>query len=323
MEFALRTLIRKGATEQGQEPWWRIGTAFVAGALLEVSSHPKPGLVTARSNGAHRDMSLRTFMVSTAAIAPCFYQCAEAGWTHVGDPATLLPLVREIGRDYEAALLQATGGVNTQRGLLFSAGVLSAAAGLLARGGTQPTPGCLFEIAAAMTRGLCARELGQSGGPVTAGECLYDRYGARGIRGEVEDGFPTVSRAALPALAEARAAGAPTEHALIHVLMSLIAETEDTTVLWRGGPVALDWLRAEARAVLAVGGALTSQGLAAIHRLDAACIDRGISPGGSADLLAVTVGVQTLVDGALTAFAADRPSANGREADALSHARTS
>ncbi|WP_260178389.1 triphosphoribosyl-dephospho-CoA synthase MdcB [Roseospira marina] len=304
------------------EPWWRIGSAFVAGALLEVSTHPKPGLVTARSNGAHRDMSLRTFLVSTAAITPCFYQCAEAGWNHVGDPTALLPLVREIGRDYEAALLRATGGVNTQRGLLFSAGILSAAAGLLSRRNTDLTADALFQKAAAMTRGLCDRELSRDRAPATAGERLFVRYGARGIRGEVEDGFPTLSRAALPALAEARAVNAPIERALIHVLISLIAETEDTTVLWRGGPRALEWLRAEARAVLDAGGALTSQGLEAIHRLDAACIDRGISPGGSADLLAVTVGVQTLVDGALTAFGVAGSAVSARSSRAPSYTRT-
>ncbi|WP_444459829.1 triphosphoribosyl-dephospho-CoA synthase [Rhodobacter capsulatus] len=65
---------------------WSIGSAFLTGALLEISTHPKPGLVTPRSNGAHRDMNLQTFMVSSAVIAPCLYQCAEAGLDHAYRP---------------------------------------------------------------------------------------------------------------------------------------------------------------------------------------------------------------------------------------------
>ncbi len=38
--------------------------------LEEVFTAPKPGLVDRLDNGAHRDMSLRTFLLSTAAITP-------------------------------------------------------------------------------------------------------------------------------------------------------------------------------------------------------------------------------------------------------------
>ncbi|CAH2603678.1 triphosphoribosyl-dephospho-CoA synthase [Rhodovastum atsumiense] len=278
---------------------WMIGSSFLAGALLEVCTHPKPGLVTPLSNGAHGDMDLQTFMVSSAAIAPCFYLCAQAGLVHAGAPAALLPRVREIGRTHEAALLAATGGVNTQRGLLFSAGVLSAVAGLLARNRNSLDAESLFSTAAQMTQGLCARELAGCAGrePATAGEWLYQRYGVLGIRGEAEAGFPTVLDAGLPALAEAHAAGASLQTAFLHTLISLMAVTEDTTLLWRGGSDALAFIRGTAAAILRRGGALTDDGMAAIGRLEAECICRNLSPGGSADLLAVTVGVHTLLNG--------------------------
>ncbi|PTW60414.1 triphosphoribosyl-dephospho-CoA synthase/triphosphoribosyl-dephospho-CoA synthase [Breoghania corrubedonensis] len=287
---------------------WQIGSAFLAGTLLEVASHPKPGLVTARSNGSHSDMDIKTFMVASAAIAPCFYQCAEVGTRHQGSARELLRPVREIGCRYEGLLLAATGGVNTQRGFLFSAGVLSAAAGRLARDRMSCDVDRLFSTAAAMTDGLCARELGNGGDreAVTAGEWLYQRYGVLGIRGEVEAGFPTVVEAGLPALRSARSKGASLEDALVHTLISLMAVCEDTTLLWRGGFEALDFVRSKAREALQAGGALTPAGMSAIHQLDAECITRNLSPGGSADLLAVTYGVDVLVSGAPgagTAFA--------------------
>ncbi len=279
---------------------WQIGTAFVAGTLLEVASHPKPGLVTARSNGSHKDMNIQTFMLASAAIAPCFYLCAEAGIRHQGSSRDLLRPVREIGCRYEGLLLSATGGVNTQRGFLFSAGVLSAAAGRLIRDRMAIEDEALFSVAAAMTDGLCAKELNgtSSREPGTAGEWLYQRYGVLGIRGEVEAGFPTVVEAGLPAYRYAKNKGASLEEALVHTLISLMAVTEDTTLLWRGGFDALDFVREKAREAIGLGGALTSAGMAAINQLDAECITRNLSPGGSADLLAVTYGVDVLVSGA-------------------------
>ncbi|MBZ8132409.1 triphosphoribosyl-dephospho-CoA synthase MdcB [Afifella sp. IM 167] len=278
---------------------WQIGSAFLAGTLLEVAAHPKPGLVTPRSNGSHRDMDIRTFMVSSAAIAPCFYECADAGLRHDGPLAALLPAVRAIGCRYEGLLLSATGGVNTQRGFLFSAGILSAAAGHLGRDGDGFDTGSLFATAALMSEGLCARELTGAAGrePHTAGEWLFRRYRVLGIRGEVEAGFPTVAVAGLPAFEAALEKGAPLHTALIHTLIALMAVAEDTTVLWRGGPKALDFVRNRAREVLRLGGALTAEGMAAIRRLDADCIARNLSPGGSADLLAVTYGVDALQRG--------------------------
>lgn len=284
-----------------QSSAWSIGSAFLTGALLEISTHPKPGLVTPLSNGAHRDMTLQTFMVSSAVIAPCLYQCAEAGLGHSGPALGLLPQVREVGALYEVRLLAATGGINTQRGLLFSAGVLSAAAGIAARKAPIAGAGELFAIAAAMVSGICDRELRGTldREPVTAGEKLFRQYGVLGIRGEAEAGFPTVTTLGLPALAEARAAGATLPIALSHTLLALMSGTEDTTVLWRGGPEALEFVRNSAREIMAMGGALTGQGLAAIHALDARFIARNISPGGAADLLAVTIGVDTLSGGSL------------------------
>lgn len=282
---------------------WSIGSAFLTGALLEISTHPKPGLVTPRSNGSHEDMNLQTFMISSAVIAPCLYQCAEAGLAHTGPVWTLLEPVRSIGARYEQRLLAATQGVNTQRGLLFSAGVLSAAAGFITRQQPQCEEAQLFDTAADMVRGICERELRSLGHnrhvAQTAGERLYQKYGVLGIRGEAEAGFPTVRKTGLPALRAARDSGAPLGAVLLDTLIAIMAVSEDTTLLWRGGPEALAFVQTEARRIRSLGGALTSTGMEAIRAFDAECIVRHLSPGGSADLLAVTIGVDALLGGIL------------------------
>ncbi len=299
MEMARSAIVEAPARMSGERTCWAIGSAVVTAALLEVSTHPKPGLVTPRSNGAHVDMDLQTFMASTAAIAPCFYLCAQRGLNHRGSSKTLLPKIREIGREYERHLLNSTGGVNTQRGLLFSGGILCAAAGLLSQHPEPYSAAGLFAAVAEMTEGLCARELQNRGRgePTSAGEMLFERFGVLGIRGEVEAGFPTVRDAGLPGLAEARAAGVSRDRILVHTLLSLMAKTEDSTVLWRGGWAALEFVRTKAQSILEMGGALSLAGWEEVRKFDAECIAHDISPGGSADLMAITIGIQVLVEG--------------------------
>lgn len=319
MDFSPHSTRTPAWNDETESTAWTIGSAVVSGVLLEVSAYPKPGLVAPRSMGAHRDMDLQTFMLSSAAIAPCFYACARAGLAADCDPAHLLPTLRAIGRAFDARLLAATHGVNTQRGILFGAGLLAAAAGRVARRGVSLSASPIFAEVAALSHGLCARELAatQPENARTAGEILFHRHGALGIRGEAEAGFPTVADHGLPALRAALAAGHGLNRALVHALIALVAEAEDTTVLWRGGPAALAFIRAEAARIRDLGGALAPEGLAAVSRLDAECIARNISPGGAADMLALTAAAYLLEHQRFpeTAMVKARSQAEGDSAD--------
>lgn len=97
--------------------------------LLEVSSSPKPGLVDRFNCGAHRDMDFFTFMESSAALSGYFVKCALLGTEFQGDhPKELFRRLRPVGIAAERTMFQATGGVNTHKGLVFSLGILCAAA---------------------------------------------------------------------------------------------------------------------------------------------------------------------------------------------------
>ncbi|WP_319412452.1 triphosphoribosyl-dephospho-CoA synthase MdcB [uncultured Cohaesibacter sp.] len=275
---------------------WTIGSAVLSGLLLEVTSYPKPGLVAPHSMGSHKDMDLQSFMLSSAAIAPCLYACARVGLMHDGAAFTILPIIRDLGREFDRRLLRSTHGVNTQRGALFCAGVISAAAGRSHKTGGGMTAKDVLKQSAKIVEGICEREL-INANPIeakTAGEILYRDHGTTGIRGEVEAGFPTVLNFGLPALIEALDAGCDLNHALVYSLIELIAKADDTTVLWRGGKKAQDFIRNEAARICASGNVLTSEGLRQIAALNDACIARNISPGGAADLLSVTAAVYLL-----------------------------
>lgn len=263
--------------------------------LLEVYTDPKPGLVTRKSNGSHSDMSIFTFAMSSAVLSKAFYDMYEIGRSHSGDEQSLLKAIREYGKGAEKELLHATKGVNTQRGILFAGGVISAAAGYAVQKNfgnenNQNSVATVINLVKKMTEGLVARELaGNHDEPATAGEKLYRYYDVTGIRGEVEEGFPSIMQYGLPAMNEAFERGASINDALVHSLLALMTVAEDSNVIWRSDMLTAEEVKTIAYDILKDGSVFTEKGRQAIAEACAYFERRRISPGGCADLLSVTV----------------------------------
>ena len=191
----------------------------------------------------------------------------------------------------ERRMLLATGGVNTHKGAIFTLGVLCGAIGRLWTAETGfPDVDSILNEAAAMTRETLAQEL-HAARWNTAGEGLYQKYGVRGIRGQVADGLPAVRSVSLPAFRALLARGLDRNHAASVTLLHLIAAVEDTNLLHRGGPEGAAWARVQARSLLAGSEPPAPEAIAA---MDEAFIERNLSPGGCADLLAVTLFLDSL-----------------------------
>lgn len=267
-----------------------IGALAVEAMLFEVSATPKPGLVDRNNNGAHHDMNFFTFMSSAAALRGSFDEFARLGYAQQQKPlATLLPLLRQQGQVAERQMFAMTGGVNTHKGMIFSLGILCGVAGWAL--GRQPlTASGLCAWAGELCRGICAREYAGAADKkqLTKGEAMYVKYGVTGVRGEVEAAFPTVQKVALPVYTRLRQAGCPVNEALVDTLLHLLAYSADTNILGRHDWETLLAVQTAAKAVLKQGSIHTAAGRQAILDLDADFITRYISPGGSADLVAVT-----------------------------------
>jgi triphosphoribosyl-dephospho-CoA synthase len=253
---------------------------------LELDTYPKPGLVSRIDSGSHDDMDAATFEASAAALEPHFADLAQAG-------AQGLPMdaLRRIGLDAEAAMRAATGGVNTHRGAIFGLGLLVAAAGALAAPGRRLAPGAL----GAHVRARHARAI--LDGPVllhAPGAQARRRYGVGGAPAEAAAGFPTLYRIGLPALHRGRRARAGEEAARVEACLALIAALDDTNLLHRGGAIGARFARAEAAGFVAAGGVAQEDWHACAEALHRAFVARRLSPGGAADLLAMTVFVDRL-----------------------------
>jgi triphosphoribosyl-dephospho-CoA synthase len=237
-------------------------------------------------------MGFYDFLTSSLALSDAIYQCALSGIFHLGPLVALLPKLRKVGRYGENQMFSATGGVNTHKGLLFSLGILAAAAGTVYTSGDQHTAIVVTNRAAQIVEGIVQRELASAcGSEATYGERIYHQYGIAGIRGEAASGFRTVLSVGLPGLRSLNPARATPawDDALVQVLLQLMTVTDDTNVLGRHDVATLRYVQQRAHQALALGGMFTSIGRTEVLAMDADFQQRFISPGGSADLLAVTL----------------------------------
>ena len=203
-------------------------------------------------------------------------------------PEETFARLREAGLAAERAMFRATGGVNTHKGAVFSLGCVLGAAGRLwtPEGPCRDAARLLAECA--LMSASAAEEAFSALTPETArtfGARLYLETGLRGIRGEVAGGFPSVLETGLPTLRALLREGVSLERAGISVLLALMARTSDTNLIARGGPEGQRWAAAQAAELLAQS---PLPALEAVEALDREMIRRNLSPGGCADLLAVT-----------------------------------
>lgn len=271
----------------------QLGALAIEAMLYEVTCTPAPGLVDRINSGAHIDMDFYSFMASSSSLATTMVKCAQAGVQHEDSLQSLLPVLRIVGVEGEQAMLAVTQGVNTQKGLVFLLGIMAGVAGWLGGQERLVTAETVLNSVAQMVTGIVKRELSsataKSAQGLTAGENLYLKYGISGIRGELEEGLPAVSGKALPALRAALNKGLSVNDALVQTLLVLMTCVDDTTVMHRHDPDKMRvWVRQKAQAVLALGGMQTTEGRKSCEALDQEFISHNVSPGGVADLLAVT-----------------------------------
>ena len=215
---------------------------------LELDTPMKPGLVGPDSVGAHKDMDYDVMRKGIAAIRPFFPRMAMAG-----TPDEL----RQLGIDAEAAMLAATGGVNTHRGAIFALGLA------LYR---HP----IAETAARLDNGSSKRR----------------EAGVRGAMQMAKDGYKELFEDWLPYYAGVKSDA----YGLQKTLLRIMATLDDTCVIHRVGFERAMAVKDEAKAL---AGHFELDGLRQMCERYAA---EGISPGGAADMLALTIFIDSILN---------------------------
>ena len=260
-----------------------IGALAHRALICEANGTPKPGLVDRENSGAHRDMDLALFCKSADSLRPWFADCARIGLEkRDAAPEQVFARLRKRGIEAEKAMFAATGGVNTHKGALFSLGLLCCAAAMEGEGtGVLAILDRAAKLARPALEDLTALHPGDAR---TGGEVQYLNSGRTGVRGEAAAGFPHARDCGLPALKRALQDGATFNEACLHALLALMACVEDSNILRRRGPEALRSVQSRAKALL-----MQDFNSDDLRRMNDDFVRENLSPGGSADLLAIAI----------------------------------
>ena len=275
----------------------------------ELDTTPKPGLVDKDNNGAHRDMDHALMQLSINTLHPYFVRLAFLGFA---DTLPSHTVIRDAGIEAEKAMLEATNGVNTHKGALFSMGLAvvaaayeekKAAANKEERGKEREEEYLsslqltIKALAASFpdtsgTHGSKAKQL--SNGTITI----------KGALDNAREGYEKLFAEWLPFYNERRKSH--DAHALHKTLLRIMCDLDDTNVIYRTNVATAEEVKQEARALLAsfeeayaaedkekcasaIEEKCASAELLALKDMDRRYTERNISPGGAADMLSLTV----------------------------------
>lgn len=253
----------------------------------EVVIAPKPGLVTRIDCGSHRDMDVSTFVRSLFSLRHYFAQVARCGQQDA--PFAVL---QKLGLAAERRMLVATGGVNTHRGAIFNLGLLAAAAGKLnARGVALNARAICDTVASSYGPDILA---GAEAAPRSHGTEVVARYGIAGAREVAAGGYQVLCRVAAPTFERFVASGYPRSVAAVQTLFAVMAVLDDTNIFYRGGADGMDLVKRTSRSFLEAGGVRAPDWHRHAMTIHRHFVERNLSPGGAADVLAATLFVNGL-----------------------------
>lgn len=241
---------------------------------MELDTTPKPGLVDRRDNGAHKDMDYALMSKSISALRPYLTRLAVESAKDI-DPVK----IKEIGIEAEKAMLKATGGVNTHKGALFCIGLSVAAASCLAC-----STGAVEAYSFKELVSRAASEIPSARG--THGAEAKRSFKAVGALENARAAYPELFTDWLPYYRSLEGDPFRCHKTLLHIMTTL----DDTNILHRRGEEGLALAKSEAARLLED---FSESGLSSLNK---DFIRENISPGGSADMLSLTIFIESIIN---------------------------
>ena len=239
----------------------------------ELDTTPKPGLVDKQDNGAHKDMDYALMSASISALRPYLTRIAVESAAEVNAAG-----IMSIGIEAEAAMLKATGGVNTHKGALFCIGLSIAAASFLACSTGTVEADSFRELVSRIASRIPSAQS-------THGAEAKRNFKVGGALENAREAYPELFTSWLPYYRSLEGDPYRCHKTLLYIMTIL----DDTNVLHRRGAEGLAHTKSEAVRLL------KDFSMNGLSSLNYDFIRENISPGGSADMLSLTMFIKSII----------------------------
>ena len=251
---------------------------WVSSAMKQELITPgKPGLVCPESSGSHHDLDYDTM-----------YHCIDIFTEHIRElvqvlkdghsPREVVALAQPIAQQTLSLMESAARGANTYRGAVFSLGLCVLAYAYIKYNNLPLTASLWQETIREMAQHF------QSTDQTKGGQAVR-QYGIRGALDSAWEGYDMVFHDFLPyfrSLPEPTTREASSERRM-RTLLHIMASLDDSNIYHRAGPEVAQKLK---QLALAAEQDFSEANLQALRSF---CHDQWISPGGSADMLILTL----------------------------------
>ena len=273
-----------------------IATLATKALLYEVSISPKAGLVSRLSNGSHKDMNFYTFIDSSLALHNYFLNCFDYGQEKLFSCPNFFKNLREFGKVAEKDMYEATKGINTHKGTIFSMGILLAVLGVHLKENKEIDLKILSEKIKEMCKPLL-NELEDADSISTYGEKAYKEYHLTGARGLAISGYEIVLLDGINKLKNF-CKTLDFETACILLLFYYMSVLDDTNIVNRASITTLKEVQILSKELFEENKkTLEKENIKnSMLKLNDIFIEKNISAGGSADLLILTIFIHLLTD---------------------------
>lgn len=271
-----------------------IATLATKALLYEVSISPKAGLVSRLSNGSHKDMNFYTFIDSSLALHNYFLNCFDYGQEKLFSCPNFFKDLREVGKVAEKEMYEATKGINTHKGTIFSMGILLAVLGVHLKENKEIDLKILSEKIKEMCKPLL-NELEDADSISTYGEKAYKEYHLTGARGLAISGYEIVLLDGINKLKDF-CKSLDFETACILLLFYYMSVLDDTNIVNRASITTLKEVQILSKEFFEENKkTLEKENIKnSMSKLNDIFIEKNISAGGSADLLILTIFIHFL-----------------------------
>ena len=240
----------------------------------ELDLTPKPGLVDTNDNGAHTDMDYSIMLNSINALRPFFAKLATMSNSSTLPDASIL---QHLGIDAEKDMLQATGGVNTHRGALFSMGLAVVAACHSIATSKRDIQSWSKTVATLASK--------MPGGCNTHGASIKREHNVAGALELAQDGYKKLTNLWLKYFINNK-----TDENIKHkTLLLIMSELDDTNVIHRVGYEKAQKVKRDAAHLL------ENFSIEGLEQMNQRFIESNISPGGAADMLSLTLFLSAII----------------------------